>query len=235
MNALLWSGFILGLAGSLHCAGMCGPIAMALPTRGATGWSLGLKNLSYQGGRIITYGLLGAIFGALGTALAMTGLHQGLSVAMGLLLMASVFFPGLWKGKWAGGRWLGWLKARLGQALGPQRKVPFVVIGMLNGLLPCGLVYVALGAALATGDALTAAGFMLLFGLGTSPMMAGMVWMGTRLGREVKQRFKKLVPVTVFLLGILFFVRGLGLEIPYLSPGSAVMQVNPPAEAHSCH
>ena len=234
MNAVLWGGFVLGLAGSLHCAGMCGPIALALPMRGAAGWNHLRKNLAYQGGRILAYTLLGALFGLIGHGFVMGGLHQWVSLSLGALLMLSVFLPRLWKKPMAGGKWLGWLKAKLALGLGPQGKLPLLVVGMLNGLLPCGLVYVALGGALATGDALTSAGFMALFGLGTSPLMASLVWMGTKLGQGIRQRVKHLVPVTVFLLGMLFFVRGLGLEIPYLSPANEVLQVEAPAGA-SCH
>ena len=109
-----------------------------------------------------------------------------------------------------------------------------VTIGYLNGLLPCGLVYMAIFGALATGNAWEGSLYMALFGLGTVPLMTTAIYLGNFLTKTIKQRVLKLIPAFVVVIGLLFIIRGLGLGIPYLSPSNMVT-VEQASAAHSCH
>src|ERR1035441_277600 len=79
----LWTAFLLGLVGSLHCAGMCGPLALALPAAGNTTAGYLLGRVAYNTGRIITYCLLGIVFGLAGWTFLLAGLQRWTSIALG--------------------------------------------------------------------------------------------------------------------------------------------------------
>ncbi|MGZ4043606.1 MAG: sulfite exporter TauE/SafE family protein, partial [Bacteroidia bacterium] len=83
----------LGLLGSFHCIGMCGPIALALPVHQATVFRKVVAILLYNSGRIITYSLLGLLFGIIGQGFAVFGLQQVLSVSLGTLILLSIILP----------------------------------------------------------------------------------------------------------------------------------------------
>ncbi len=91
-------------------------------------------------------------------------------------------------------------------------------IGMLNGLLPCGLVYMAIAGAIGTGGVAEGSLYMILFGLGTIPMLLSISLAGNIMSIAVRKRINKLIPVLVVIVGVLFILRGLSLGIPYLSP-----------------
>ena len=90
------------------------------------------------------------------------------------------------------------------------------IIGVLNGFLPCGLVYMAIAGAYSNYDIVNAMIFMLFFGLGTFPMMLSISFFGKHLKNKINVR--KMFPFIAFIMGVLFIVRGLELNIPYLSP-----------------
>lgn len=220
--SILISAFLLGIMGSFHCAGMCGPIAIALPLHGN---SIGGKIFGgslYNLGRTITYGVMGAIFGLLGQGVAMIGFQQKISVIMGGLMIISVLFPALFKNQYSMNKsWIslvGKLKATIGSMFSIRSYQSLFFIGMLNGLLPCGLVYMAIAGAIGTGSAAMGTMYMILFGLGTIPMLLGISLAGNLLSQTVRKRINKLIPVLVVVVGILFVLRGLSLGIPYLSP-----------------
>ncbi len=219
---LMQSAFLLGLLGSFHCIGMCGPIAFALPidrsnrAKGAFGVFL------YHAGRIASYGLIGLLFGLIGRGLYLAGFQQRLSILIGVIMIASILF----------GKWLP-LTARLNKpifglvqkvknamALHLRKKGPATlgVLGLLNGFLPCGLVYMAVFGAVAMGDLGQGAGYMALFGLGTVPMMTIAVYAGNFLKNTWRKKIQKAIPIFVVIIGLLFIVRGMGLGIPYVSP-----------------
>lgn len=219
---ILFSALLLGLMGSFHCAGMCGPIAIALPLHGNTVPQKIYGGTLYNLGRTITYGIMGAIFGALGQGLHLLGFQQKISVVMGAIMIISVLFPALFKNQYSMEKsWfkaVGKLKKTIADMFSIRSFQSLFFIGMLNGLLPCGLVYMAIAGAIGTGGIVEGSLYMILFGLGTIPMLLGISLAGNVLSLAVRKRINKLIPVLVVIVGVLFILRGLSLGIPYLSP-----------------
>lgn len=218
---LIWTALLIGLAGSLHCAGMCGPLALALPAPSgkASGYILG--RLAYNAGRVTTYAILGAVFGWIGRTLFVAGLQQWMSVALGVVLLLGVLFsPRV--GKWLPiVRGVAVLKQAMGGLLRRRGTRSLAVLGLLNGLLPCGLVYFACAGAAATGGVVTGALYMVVFGLGTVPVMLAISLSGKVVHATLRRRLVKAMPVSVALVALLLILRGLGLGIPYVSPNLA--------------
>jgi uncharacterized protein len=214
----LWTAFLLGLVGSLHCAGMCGPLALALPVTGRTHVSFLAGRLAYNLGRIITYAALGALFGLLGHTIALAGLQRSLSIIAGAAVLLGLIASSRRVLSLAGTRAVGGLKSAFGPLL-HRRTIPALfTLGLLNGLLPCGLVYVACAGAVAAGSVPTAFLSMVAFGLGTTPMMLAAGLLGAKLQPRLRFRFGWLVPASLACVGALLILRGLSLGIPYLSP-----------------
>lgn len=222
------TAILLGLVGGLHCAGMCGPLMLALPVTGRTRGAFLTGRCAYQAGRILVYATLGTAFGAFGQVLALAGVQRWVSLSLGALLLAGALssprlleFPALI-------HCVARLRTRMAAHL-QRRSIPsLATLGALNGLLPCGLVYAACAGAAATGSALHGAAFMALFGLGTTPMMLGISLSGRLIPPALRLRLRHLTPATLGLMGALLVLRGLALGIPYLSPD--LQDPNP-----SCH
>lgn len=220
--AILLSALVLGLMGSFHCAGMCGPIAIALPLHGNTAPQKIFGGTLYNVGRTITYGIMGAIFGLLGQGIQMIGVQQKISVIMGAVMIISVLFPALFKNQYRMDKSMfslvGKLKKRIGEMFSIRSFQSLFFIGMLNGLLPCGLVYMAIAGAIGTGNAAEGTLYMILFGLGTIPMLLTISLAGNIMSQAIRRKINKLIPVMVVVVGLLFILRGLSLGIPFLSP-----------------
>ena len=220
--SILISAFVLGIMGSFHCAGMCGPIAIALPLHGNSVGGKIFGGSLYNLGRTITYGIMGMLFGLLGQGVAMIGFQQKISVIMGSLMIISVLFPALFKNQYSMNKsWFSLvskLKSSIGRMFSIRSYPSLFFIGMLNGLLPCGLVYMAIAGAIGTGSVSMGTLYMILFGLGTIPMLLGISLAGNLLSLTVRKRINKLIPLMVVVVGIFFILRGLSLGIPYLSP-----------------
>ncbi|MCB2406988.1 sulfite exporter TauE/SafE family protein [Hymenobacter lucidus] len=222
---MLWAGFVFGLLGSFHCVGMCGAIALALPGR-ADAASPSARyvggRLLYNLGRVTTYATLGAAAGLLGQSLRLAGLQQSLSIASGLLILLLVGLPPRYADQVAGllglRRPLAWVKNTLAGLFQQYSWRALYLTGVLNGLLPCGLVYLALAGALSAPGVLGAAAYMTSFGLGTLPLMWGLSLTGRLVPLVWRTRMRQAVPYAASVLAVLFIVRGLGLGIPYLSP-----------------
>lgn len=228
MNLNFYTALTIGLVGSLHCIGMCGPIAIALPLGRKSWWHRTLGGLTYNLGRILTYGLLGAVFGLLGQGIEMAGLQRWASILIGAAMILSVLFPALFKGKIKIEQFL---FGYAGKMIGKFRKLfaiqsfpSLFLIGLLNGLLPCGLVYVAVAGALNTNSIPGGIVFMLLFGLGTLPVMLAIPLIGNLIGSGFRKKYQYLLSVLVLVLGILFVLRGLALGIPYVSPPQKMLK-----------
>ncbi len=223
----LFTAFSLGLLGSMHCVGMCGPIAVALPLGKKSLIGRVAGGLAYNVGRSLTYGIMGALFGLLGKGISMAGFQQWASVIMGIAMILSVLFPALFRGKWdfnrIASRYTGKLIMRFRKLFGKPTKINLLMIGLLNGLLPCGLVYIAIAGAINTNDALLGVLYMLLFGLGTIPLMLGVSLAGNLISQPLRAKFVRIVPVVIVILGILFILRGLSLGIPFISPKSQML------------
>lgn len=215
---------LLGLLSSLHCVAMCGPIALALPVHHLNTTKKTLYILLYHLGRIGMYFLLGCLFGALGKGLFLAGFQQNVSIVLGILLILSVL---LFKEKHIekyvinnNSKWYLKLKNSFGAQLKKRTASSFIVLGALNGLLPCAMIYMALFGATATQGAFYGGWFMFCYGLGTIPLLTAVVWVSQWVNHYFKNKFKKLVPVFLCFTGILLIVRGLGLDIPYISPNT---------------
>ncbi len=222
------SALLLGLAGNLHCLGMCGPIAMALPVhnRGTLYKFSGLTG--YNAGRLVTYSILGLLFGLFGRGLAMAGLQRYLSVISGIIMMLILLLPGMIN-RFQFHSWLGKIKGAMHFFLHRKSIPALFTLGLVNGLLPCGLVYIALTASLATGNAYTGALFMALFGLATMPGMFTVGYVSGVLKEKNKRSFRLASPVFTVIVALVLILRGLNLGIPYLSP-----KISTPYEKASC-
>lgn len=213
------AALVLGLAGSLHCAGMCGPLMLALPVNESSRWTWLRGRLLNQSGRIITYGVLGLIVGFAGQKLATAGLQQWLAVLAGITMLFFIAWPvGLNKINRGPFKLVGWLKSALSVWLKKKGGATLFVLGLLNGLLPCGLVYIALASSLALGNAVHGALFMMLFGAGTAPTLLAITGLGRIIREKLHFRAYRVVQVTLAVTALLFVLRGANLGIPYLSP-----------------
>ncbi len=211
-----------GLVGSLHGIGMCGPIAIALPLGNKGMLNRVTGGLAYNTGRIITYGILGAIFGLLGQGIEMAGLQQWASILLGIAMILSVIAPVLFKGK---AKIEQFFFGYAGKMIGSFRRLfaissipSLFLIGLLNGLLPCGLVYIAIAGAINTNDLINGVFYMMIFGLGTIPIMLAIPLLGNMVGNAFRKRYSKVLSGFIIVLGIIFILRGLALGIPYISP-----------------
>ena len=223
----LWAALSLaityGFITSFHCIGMCGPIALALPLRQQTWFSRVTAALLYNIGRAITYATLGAIFGLFGMGLKLVSFHfqQGVSIAFGVLMILSVLFPALFRNVGTPAflkRPLDRLKGSLARRFSNPSYLSLFTIGLLNGLLPCGPVYIAIAAALASSSVLDGALYMFVFGLGTMPTMLALSLAGNLVSLSFRKAIRKVVPFVVVLIGTLFILRGMNLGIPMVSP-----------------
>ncbi|WP_300436897.1 sulfite exporter TauE/SafE family protein [Christiangramia sp.] len=233
---MLLSALIFGLLGSFHCMGMCGPIAFMLPVDRKNMLKRFIQILLYHLGRIASYAVIGLAFGVVGKSLSLFGLQQQLSIIMGVLMLTIILIPKFSQSKnrlsQKSFRLISTLKNSLGKELKKKRPDTFFTVGLLNGFLPCGLVYMAVFGAVAMGNAFQGSIYMILFGVGTMPLMTTAIWIGNFISVKFRQRIRKAIPVFVGIIAILFIVRGLGLEIPYLSPSHPTEKVS---TNYNCH
>ena len=219
---MLLTAIVFGLLGSFHCIGMCGPIAFMLPVDRTSQLKRVVQIAVYHLGRMIAYGVLGLLFGLLGKGFNFFGFQQYLSIIIGLIMIVVVVLPTNVVNKFSIikpiYKLLSGVKNRLGQELKKKRTDTLFTIGFLNGFLPCGLVYMAIFASIATGNAMSGSVYMLFFGLGTIPLMTAFVYLGNFTTGLVRKRVQQFIPVAVVIIAVLFILRGLGLGIPYVSP-----------------
>lgn len=212
-NALLLSAFALGFLGSFHCVGMCGPIAMALPTSNDGKTKVLFGRLLYNAGRIVTYTLLGLILGFMGYAIALKGMQEELSIAMGILIIAGVAFSFLSQKFFATTLFITRLTAPLKRGFknlfGKNSLLALFFIGILNGLLPCGFVYIALAGAITTGGVASGMSYMFLFGMGTLPMMFSLSLVGSFVSIKGQRFLRKASPAIAIVLALLLIQRGI--------------------------
>jgi len=219
-----WTALLFGFLGSVHCIGMCGPIALSLPVYGPSYPAAIGRLLIYNLGRTLSYSLLGTILGLAGFSIHYFGWQQWFSVGIGILLLISLVFS-----YHPENMLLGWKpfksyfsKMQLFLAHWMSSKKPFryLMTGIANGFLPCGLVYMAVAGALTTASAAQGALYMALFGVGTIPAMLSVSLIGHNLKQSMRGKIQKLIPVIIFIFAILFILRGLNLGIRYISPAN---------------
>jgi sulfite exporter TauE/SafE len=210
-------GVSIGLLGGFHCVAMCGPIVAFIHGKSQIKSTV----IIYNFGRLMTYVLLGVVLGLVGDGFQIFGWQRWLSVISGITILAIALFPQLSK-----------MYSKLGISFSPIQKMKmqlskatkngnlfsYLFLGMLNGLLPCGLVYVALAASLATANIFSAATIMFGFGLGTWPLMSLMAFGSGWFAKSGRLRLNYIVPTLTILVGVILIARGLALDIPYLSP-----------------
>ncbi len=223
------SALTLGLLGSFHCVGMCGPIALAIPLKTDSWLARIFGGVLYNLGRAVTYAVMGAVFGLLGRGLVMSGFQQWISVIMGAIMILSVITPSIYKNRFNADKgvfsFVGKVKMSLGKLFAIRSYGALLMIGLLNGLLPCGLVYFAIAGAIATGSSISGSLFMFIFGLGTLPMLLAISLIGNMITLELRKKITKLIPYAIVFIGVLFILRGLSLGIPYLSPPEKAMTI----------
>lgn len=232
---ILWTALVLGLAGSFHCIGMCGPIAFILPVDRSSKSKLFFQIFLYHFGRILSYAIIGILFGLIGKGLYLAGFQQRLTVLIGIIMVISVLIPltvfnkfNITKPLY---KTISGLKQKLGFYLNRKSNKALFSIGFFNGFLPCGLVYMALIGSIAVGNAIQGSLYMILFGLGTVPMMTAAILIGNFVSLSLRTKIQKVIPILVVIIGLLFILRGLGLGIPYVSPSDAKLQIsNNPSE-----
>ena len=222
MTIVLLSGFLLGFLGSLHCVGMCGPIVLALPFRSPVRWRFIAKRVLYHLGRISVYTLFGLAFGFLGDRVQFTNLQHTISIVAGVFILliglSSLFhLQFLTKLSFIEKPYV-WMKALLGKYITGDGLPSGFLLGVLNGFLPCGFVYIAIAGSLLYHDPLQSSLFMTTFGSGTIPALILVSILPGLFGNKIKFNVRKLIPVITIVMAIIFIIRGLNLGIPYLSP-----------------
>jgi len=219
---IAWTAIALGFLGSFHCVGMCGPIALALPINQNSLLSKVAGVLIYNFGRMVTYALFGELFGLVGQSFVIAGYQQALSITLGIALLIMVLLPNQlvvrFKITSTIYSFIGKIKQQLGSLFKKKSYSSLFFIGTLNGLLPCGLVYLGITGAIATGSSLQGSLFMALFGLGTFPAMIVLSLLGNTISINFRSKIRKAVPAFVVVMALLLILRGMNLGIPYVSP-----------------
>jgi sulfite exporter TauE/SafE len=220
--SFLLAALSLGFLGSFHCIGMCGPIAMALPLGRESKFKQVAGAVIYNVGRVLTYGIFGLLFGLLGKGFVIGGFQQVLSITMGILILLGLLLPSRITASFALTRFIAPMvqkaKVQLGDLLRQKNFNSLFLIGLLNGILPCGLVYLAVAGAIATGDAVKGSLFMMAFGAGTFPAMLFVALAANVISTRSRNVMRKAVPVFAGVIACILIVRGMNLNIPYLSP-----------------
>ncbi|XOV68770.1 MAG: sulfite exporter TauE/SafE family protein [Fluviicola sp.] len=219
------TGFILGISSSLHCIGMCGPIAMALPLNRRSNATILSGALQYNLGRTITYALLGVVAGLFGLTVNTFGFLQCASIFAGVFL---ILFA--WRKLFTRIRFLHApnfffttkMNGVLGKIMKSNNPAKLWLFGALNGLFPCGMVYAALLNAILAGSPVNSSLAMISFGLGTIPAMIFVSFAIGKISKERQQSFRRALPYILSLVGVIVILRGMNLNIPYLSPRVSV-------------
>lgn len=232
------SPLTIGLIGSMHCIGMCGPIVVALPLKKHNYISKISGTVIYNFGRVVTYSIIGVLFGLLGRGIHLAGFQKWTSIVLGIIMVLSVLFPFILREKIKIPQYINRITAQL---INKLRKLfndrsynSLLLIGLLNGLLPCGLVYVAVAGAINSGNVVSGAVFMALFGFGTIPLLIVTSLASDFIGQKIRARMQKVVPYFVFLLGVIFILRGMSLGIPFISPADSKLEIREKVENGAC-
>ena len=228
------AGFTLGVVSSLHCVGMCGPLSLALPIHHLFQTQRIIAVTLYQFGRVITYSSLGLIFGLAGRGVYVAGFQQWFSIGLGILILFLMvqywIFRKTVKPTFVNRFYMA-VQNVMKRALKTHGTVPFLFFGIANGLLPCGMVYIALAGALVTTEVQHSILFMAMFGAGTMPAMFAVSLFRQLFSLQLRNSFRKLVPVFISVMAVILILRGMNLGIPFISP---VLQ-SASQTAVSCH
>lgn len=226
---MIYTAFILGLISSFHCVGMCGAISVMLPVDHHNPIKKFFQLMVYHAGKITAYALIGLLFGLLGKGLFLAGIQQQLSIVIGLVIILIALIPERLLAEYSITRPLyqiiGKVKSSLGRQFKKRSLSALFTIGLLNGFLPCGMVYMAVFGAMAMQNQTLGTLYMVFFGIGTIPLLMTVAYAQHLISISLRNRIQKLIPVIAVCIGILFILRGLGLGIPYVSPANTHLRV----------
>jgi sulfite exporter TauE/SafE len=215
---------------------MCGPIAMMLPVDRNNQAKKVSQIITYHLGRLFAYSTIGFIFGMLGKGFLLAGMQQKMSIFIGIAMILIILIPEKVIANYNFSKPIFKVISKIKTTLGSQFKnksyKSLFTIGLLNGFLPCGMVYVALFGAIAMQSPTLGILYMALFGLGTVPMMSSIVYLNSFLSIPVRNKIQKAIPYVAVFIGIVFILRGLGLGIPYISPSNMSLFVQ---QQPNCH
>jgi sulfite exporter TauE/SafE len=233
---MLISAVILGLVSSLHCIGMCGPIALMLPVDRQNQTKKTTQIILYHLGRLLSYGTLGLIFGFIGRGLYLAGIQQYLSIIVGVIIISVAIIPERIFARYNFSKPIykivSYVKSSIGIQLKKKSYFTFLSLGIFNALLPCAMVYVALFGALAMQNPLQGGLYMVLYGIGTMPLMSLIVFFSSFIKQTFGSQLTKIIPVVTVCIGLLFVLRGLGLDIPFVSPSNLQLFVSNTADCY---
>ena len=220
--AIIIAGLSIGLAGSLHCVGMCGPLCLALPLKEKSAIQRTSLLITYQFGRIITYSFFGLLIGWLGHRVSLAGYQQSFSITMGSILIVLALLS-LLKGSRFNVKLLDKFYLFIQQKIASsfqklQGATSYLVMGIANGFLPCGLVYMALASTLSLTGISESVIFMASFGLGTVPALLLTGLAGQLIRPNIRINIEKTIPYLIIVMGVLLILRGMNLGIPFISP-----------------
>ena len=233
---MLYTALIFGLISSFHCVGMCGPIAMMLPVDRTNEAKRAVQILTYHFGKLSAYSVLGLIFGLLGKSFYAAGWQQQMSIILGIMMIVVAIVPEKVFARYNFSKpvykIISKVKSNLGKQFKSKSYSSLFTIGLLNGFLPCGMVYVAIFGAIAMQSVSFGVLYMLLFGVGTIPMLTVVVYVSQFLSFSFRNTLQKVIPIVAIAIGMLFIIRGLGLDIPYVSPSNLSLFVQAEANCH---
>lgn len=205
---MILTAFLIGLAGSLHCVGMCSPLAMAVS---ALSPRAVVNRFLYNAGRILVYGMMGAAVGAFGALAGLTGYQMWLSAALGAMLILfglsgiqAIRMPLVTP---LFHRCTSWLKMAFSSQLKSGTKISLLGMGIINGMLPCGLTYFALTYCITLPNATQGFLFMSMFGLGTLPVMLGLPFVLQLISNRFRWQVQRMITVVMIMLGVLLVAR----------------------------
>lgn len=212
---MLVTALIMGFAGSLHCAGMCSPLVMAVSTVSKRAV---LNRLVYNSGRILVYGALGAAATALGYIVPLSKFQNLVSIVLGIIILLvglGLLRPTIPIISHAVARVTGFIKTAFAKFLARKNYGATFLLGMLNGLLPCGLILVALTFCLTVSSALEGFQFMIVFGAGTLPVMFGLPSIIAGLVKRFNFRVQNIVTGMLIGSGVLLIARVFLIQLPH--------------------
>lgn len=216
---MYWIALTLGFFGSLHCIGMCGPLALGILSHKNGGTSISIfSSISYNLGRTIGYMILGLFFGVLGNMIALGGMQKTISITLGVIMVFFFLFSlnpdqliskhVLLKGFYEK------VSHSLSNIAQKSGKMSALNLGIINGFLPCGLVYVAIAGAISLSNIWGSMGFMMFFGLGTFPAMMAVLMSNSLISSRIRLSFRKLYPVIMLVMGAYLIYRGMMSKMP---------------------
>jgi hypothetical protein len=238
MTSILASAFLLGIISNLHCLGMCGPIALAIPLNRSSKSAMLFGILQYHLGRVLIYAILGYIVGYIGMGIKLFGVLQAISIIAGIGIIIYAWRNKLtfFKNPFTSSlRHTSLLSRSMGKIMRSESPLKLFLLGALNGLLPCGMVYTALITAVVLGTPILSATSMLAFGLGTLPGLVAFSLFAQQLGNPIRSKINRYLPYLITVVGLLITLRGMNLNIPYISPKVSFSEEKKEVVMDCCH